>query len=277
MSPDEQAVVEAALALCETIAPFRESLTHPKHSQHLDPLRSTAKRIWALYFTYQGRDVVRHLSPGIHALTTLREDAGDSTAADERRRRALALIPDSFSPLSFPLAAVEKDDWAEVISTAIERAGKQLAEEIESPETIGSTFQAGYLREHSMEKLAADIQPETVKQLRAAIVDAYTENAEYGTIVNAIQDAYGKMSSSRADMIAQTELNTAYVAGRDALARNAGMTEKAWATESGDPCPICLDNEAAGWIPIEDEFPSGDQLPTAHPRCYCSADFRTVT
>lgn len=277
MTAEEQSVINAALALCETIAPFRESLTHPKHAQHLDPLRTTAKRIWAEYFTYQGRDVVKHLSPKIHAITTLREDAGDITADERRRRLALSLIPDSFQPLSFALTAAEKNDWADVINTAIDRAAKQLADEIDSAEVIGATFQAQYLREHSMERLAKDIQPETVKQLRAAVVDAYTENAEYGTIVNAIQDAYAKMSSNRAELIAQTELNTAYNAARGELAARSGMNEKAWATESGDPCPICLDNEAAGWIPIEDAFPSGDQLPTAHPRCYCSADFRTVS
>lgn len=52
-----------------------------------------------------------------------------------------------------------------------------------------------------------------------------------------------------------------------------GLYEKRWETD-GDPCPICQENEDAGWILADEAFPSGDDEPLAHPNCYCSLEMR---
>jgi len=93
-------------------------------------------------------------------------------------------------------------------------------------------------------------------------------------VVKAIEDTFEDFSTTRAELIAQTEMADAYNEGRDAIAREAGLDEKSWETESGDPCPICEDNEAEGWIDIDDDFSSGDDAPTAHPNCLCILNFR---
>lgn len=64
--------------------------------------------------------------------------------------------------------------------------------------------------------------------------------------------------------------------GRALEALAAGLTaeiaveayEKRWQTDA-NPCPVCDENSLAGWIPMDETFPSGDDEPLAHPNCYC--------
>lgn len=51
------------------------------------------------------------------------------------------------------------------------------------------------------------------------------------------------------------------------------LYEKLWVTDS-NPCEICDENAIAGWIPADEEFPSGDDEPDAHINCKCSLDTR---
>jgi len=34
-------------------------------------------------------------------------------------------------------------------------------------------------------------------------------------------------------------------------------------------CPVCIENAAVGWIPIDSEYPSGELNPPFHPHCRC--------
>ena len=53
--------------------------------------------------------------------------------------------------------------------------------------------------------------------------------------------------------------------------------EKKWLSVGDKPlgdnkpaaCSICLTNDRAGWIPIDDTFPSGHMHPLAHDGCRC--------
>jgi len=44
----------------------------------------------------------------------------------------------------------------------------------------------------------------------------------------------------------------------------------------GDECDICAENESAGWIPIDEAFPSGDQTPPNHPNCRCACLYQVA-
>lgn len=52
-----------------------------------------------------------------------------------------------------------------------------------------------------------------------------------------------------------------------------GDEEKQWV---GGTCEVCMENADAGWIPIDDEFPSGDDEPPAHPNCSCELETRII-
>lgn len=53
--------------------------------------------------------------------------------------------------------------------------------------------------------------------------------------------------------------------------RELGVEKIAWKTAGDEAtCALCLANEAAGAIAIDDRFPSGDAHSPAHPNCLCS-------
>ncbi|MGH7779484.1 MAG: hypothetical protein ACREQR_06640 [Candidatus Binataceae bacterium] len=54
--------------------------------------------------------------------------------------------------------------------------------------------------------------------------------------------------------------------------RGSGAQSKHWDASSHDACPQCLNNQPAGWIAIDAEFPEGDNT---HPNCTCDRRFRT--
>ena len=54
-------------------------------------------------------------------------------------------------------------------------------------------------------------------------------------------------------------------------AADSGATEKSWV---GGTCEACQENADAGWIDMDDTFPSGDDEPPAHPNCDCDIETR---
>lgn len=85
----------------------------------------------------------------------------------------------------------------------------------------------------------------------------------------------------RADRIARTELSNAYNFGQMNSVRGAideglltGEMEKNWIAGGANPCDICLENEAAGYIALDEAFPSGNDHPTTHPNDECSVGYR---
>jgi hypothetical protein len=79
---------------------------------------------------------------------------------------------------------------------------------------------------------------------------------------------------SRAHLVAVTETGNAYAEGQLEVAQElaaAGIEmEKAWITVGDDRVTEgCRENEAAGWIGLDDPFPSGHQRPLRFPGCRC--------
>ena len=62
------------------------------------------------------------------------------------------------------------------------------------------------------------------------------------------------------------------------------VQEKRWLTVAGTPAanvspvdPVCLRNAAAGWIPIDQPYPSGKLHPLEHPNCRCWEEGRLTS
>jgi hypothetical protein len=81
---------------------------------------------------------------------------------------------------------------------------------------------------------------------------------------------------SRAHLVAVQEAGEAYEEGNLIVGqqlRDAGIEmEKKWST-TGDSrvSDLCRRNAAAGWIPLEQSFPSGHDRPLGHVACRCAA------
>jgi hypothetical protein len=185
---------------------------------------------------------------------------------------ASTVMPDSLQPLRFAVTATEVSEFDEAITDAITGAAATLMKS--GATKAGEDFAGRYLRDNSLSKLTGNINTTSVQRLQDAIAGAWDAGGSYDQIVEAITGTFADFAETRAGLIAQTEVADAYNSGRDSIARGLGFAEKAWETESGDPCQICIDNEDAGWIDIDEDFPSGDGEPTAHPNCLCVVNFR---
>lgn len=255
---------DAVADLCEA----RRGLHRVRHQQHLTPAKAMISGVMAQYFGRQSVAVLDAVTPHVSsAIAQFRE------ATVQGKTFANTLLPVSLHPLRMASSPVENSVYAAAIQAVVTGAAETLLTELGSGETIAPNVASDYLRNNSLTKLTGDIEPATLNQLRNAVADAWDAGGSYDQIVGAIRDTFEDFSAARADLIAQTEANAAYNAGRDATARAIGLDEKSWETED-DPCPICEANEAEGWIGIDDTFSSGDDMPLAHPRCSCSCNFR---
>jgi len=143
-----------------------------------------------------------------------------------------------------------------------------------SPEAVA------YLRDYGA-KLVTKIDETTRGYIRTQIQKALEEGWSYGKTAKAITSRYEdfaigwpqKHIQSRAHAIAVTEVGNAYSEGGLQVAQYLqfqGLAmEKRWLT-AYEPCEkICLPNEQAGWIPLEQPFPSGHMRTLGHPVCRC--------
>lgn len=120
-------------------------------------------------------------------------------------------------------------------------------------------------------ELVAQIQGNTRDMLRGSVVAALEDSATASQLADAIAGS-AAFSEARALTIARTELIRANNQGNLTAYRESGVaTGKEWATAEDDRVEVaCRGNEAAGPIALDDDFPSGDEAPPAHPNCRCA-------
>lgn len=125
-----------------------------------------------------------------------------------------------------------------------------------------------WARDHAA-KLVTRIEENTRALIRAHVVAGLAEGDGAERLADRLRHSPG-FSHARALLIARTELQNAQNHGNLAAYRRSGAVwGKEWLLD-GDPCEVCIGNADAGPIPLDQPFPSGDQAPTAHPRCVCA-------
>ena len=289
--------------MLEEAAGTGKGLRHPSHAKTLKSSRAGIKKVITAYFRRQETALLKAIRPKIgaalqlhppplaeairrlngapldvenvkEALEALRivREAGQKRTP-EAKTFADTLLPSSLSPLRFAVTAEETSDYEAAISSAIAGAAATAAKELESDAELNDTAASRYLRSNSLTKLTGELQGETVDSLRGALADAWQAGGSYNQVIDAVKSTFDKFSDVRAGMIAQTEANDAYNWGRVEIAKESDFDEKAWDPD-GEACEVCLGNVDAGWIGIDEDFPSGDDAPTAHPNCDCSVSFR---
>ena len=127
-----------------------------------------------------------------------------------------------------------------------------------------------YARERAAE-LVKDFAQTTPEMLRATVGKAIEEGWSVGRLRNELRENYA-FSPARALTIARTETAVARRRGSSISAKAAGAGSKHWRVANPDTDAACLNNQAAGWIGIEDEFPEGD---SPHPNCICDVEYRS--
>jgi len=146
---------------------------------------------------------------------------------------------------------------------------------------LGNPRAVEYLR--GVPNRSKSIDDATFGSIRTLLTDGIAEGRSYSSLARDIRRQFdgfaGKLPQAhirdRAELIAVTEIGDAYNQG--VLIQAEGMQErgmemeKYWATVGDDRVSDgCADNEAADWIDIDEDFPSGDDAPLRFPGCRCS-------
>lgn len=138
-----------------------------------------------------------------------------------------------------------------------------------------------YAKKHAAEAVT-QINDVTRKEIARIVSDGVKSGASYNDIAKAIKSKFEEFAvpspqkhiPNRAVLVAVTELANAYCEGNaqvgDYLQSNGVKMMKAWQTLEDDRVSDgCKENEHAGWIPIDKEFPSGHMHPPRFPGCRC--------
>ena len=261
-------------ALLEANEP--KGLRHPRHAVSIKPARAKIKAVMVHFFERQRKAVLAAVKPHIARQLILHpvpvKESGLvfgklRESSPPAKTFARSLMPTSLHPLSFSATAGETSEYNEAITDLIGAAAKSLGQ-VEGPDFAGD-----YLAKNSLSKLTGGLDKTSIERLQDALANAWDKGGDYGSMVKAVNDTFEDFSTTRAELIAQTEANDAYSDARQQIATEAGLDEKRWDPD-GEACPECQANAEQGWIDIDDDFESGDDAPTAHPGCDCGCDYR---
>lgn len=110
------------------------------------------------------------------------------------------------------------------------------------------------------------ISDKTRADIQSSIRTSLSLGEDQGAAVDRLRSVIN--NASRAETIASTESVNAYGSGLSAFGRESDAVGKEWQDAGAND--ECADNAAAGPIPLEEDFPSGDSEPAAHPNCRCT-------
>jgi hypothetical protein len=113
-----------------------------------------------------------------------------------------------------------------------------------------------------------NIDATTVDQIASAVSTAIKEQLGVPGASRLIRQTVEDMSSWRAKMIATTEINQAM--SDAALEKMKSLSlEYKQIINSPDCCDICAENADVDPLPVDEDYPSGDDGPPFHPNCRC--------
>lgn len=196
--------------------------------------------------------------------------------------KALAAKASSSAELKQILYSLYGDSFLQGAHDAAEAAGGSLTTGIHGvtgmPDDYWDKWKPGYgdaaarVADGGMREMldAADI---TIKGMTDTSIDRIGNTIAEGLASGDSYEATGKAvremiaDSNRADMIADTEYARANTEASMSTYRELEVEKKQFMAEA-DACPECQENEDAGDIPLDEEFPNGD-VPV-HPNCRCA-------
>jgi len=262
--------------LVTEIDKFLESIERAEKNRIMFEGIRNVEKATGLYFRRQGRLFLAQFE--------LFRNRFSESVSDEEIRRILQQIQPS----------IEKDLKVELMTaldiSMVKAAGRLLNSvglvDIDISFALTNLRAVGFLERHAAELIKG--VDETTKGTIAKIVTRGVEEGySYDKVARHISSRFtefriGKPQlhiKSRAHLVAVTENRMAYEAGNMEAAqfvKKQGLTmEKSW-MDSGDDLVSdgCLENSAAGWIGIDEAFPSGDDMSPRFPGCRCDILYR---
>lgn len=181
-----------------------------------------------------------------------------------------AALAEALKSLQVLINATE-DDLEEVAADGAREALATLGVEMTSDLVDQVNERAAKWAEERAGELVTMVTDSTRNMVRDVVASGLADGDRANDISERLEEV--GFGEKRAHLIANTEVANAnshgalngYVQAKE----NGVETLKEWLTDD-EPCPICEENADAGPIPLEEDFPSGDDAPQAHPNCLCA-------
>lgn len=265
-----------------------EALTRDKYVAKKAP---GLRRHAAAFFRGQGRYFGRSFAQ-LQGVV----DANAAAVASQESAAREAFSSADWLPLWFEAAAETSGDFEDVLEDSILDAllfsgGRMLAGMAAGELDLGISWNlenpraVAYAREHAAGQVRL-INETTQTYLNSLITQAVEEGWSYTKLSIRIGGKFSEFATGganpRSRRIAVYELGDAYEAGNEMMARElegAGLKiEKRWLTVGDDRVrPTHRENQGAGWIGMDELFPSGDDRPPSDPGCRCVTLHRRVS
>lgn len=124
--------------------------------------------------------------------------------------------------------------------------------------------------EQKAAELVVGINKTTKQRFADAVATGIEDQLGVDGISQLLRTIAKDMSTTRAETIASTEVNSAMSHATVEKLKTVGVEYKQWIIADDDADDICKGNEEDGPIPTGEAFSSGDFYPPAHPNCRCA-------
>ncbi|MBV8061465.1 MAG: phage portal protein [Alphaproteobacteria bacterium] len=251
----------------------------------IDPDRASIVKIqnriadfWTDYLAKKSKQVAGQVAAELKKADEGEDLTEEQKAANKKKAQQIASdldinFDDSIDSMT-ALLAVAANDGAEAAYDELSMDAEEVPSiadwaQDRAAEMVGKKWVNGELVDNPDAQWV--ITDSTRDMLKGIIASSIDEGATTDELADNLAESFG-FSPERAQAIARTETRRADSAGQVAAYKESGVVQKkAWSTAQDDKVSDeCLKNEAAGAIPLDDDFPSGEQAPPAHPACRCS-------
>lgn len=237
------------------------------------PIKNRLQHRLEAFFRWQKRKFMK----GFKRTKSKWQEAGPPISPSDWERIFDMISLESFGVVGYAFNNAAEDA---MLKAGLMKAGTV---DVAASFTLANPAAKEYLENFGYQKIS-QIDVVTKKRIGNIITKGMETGESYGSTARKIKNMYSDMAApsplkhirNRAEFIAVTETGNAYEEAAMIQSKGLQMAglpmEKSWLTVgAGNVCDICDGNEQAGWIPLDDAFPSGDMRPLAHPGCRCGA------
>lgn len=176
------------------------------------------------------------------------------------------------------------DDWVGIVHNSTKEGLKNIYDtsgkaaiasvEADSSFDLENPRAVAWLSKHGME-LATSVAGTTKDKISTLITNALDEGLSVTKLPELIQRIVPDYADWESERIARTEVITAYSQGTLEGYKQSDVVESKYWLPDSNACPTCEGNASDGDIPLDEDFSSGVDAPTAHPNCECDLGGRT--
>lgn len=263
---EQQQELESLIKRRLNINPGLETVTRRKEYKSMMGKLSRAMREQVIDLLDSGilEDVDAMLGPIGKAATRIHDEDDDLDIEDAIRRKIK------------PIDSKASDAFVDFLILIFNLGGQDFLNKHNIPVTFNLTNEGikSGIKTKALGSIKG-IDDTTAKWVKDQIAAGRKNGLLNSEIGDKIKEKVPETYAGRSERIVRTESSDMVGRSEHETANRNGASHKDWVVvPDNSVCEICLQNEAAGTIGINQAFPSGDMREPAHPNCRCLVEYQ---